>query len=107
MPSDLGPNLRDDWRHLRCRLRDDVAVTDLGDQLVLLDPRNQEMFALDAVGRFIWQALPDSTLAAIADALAERYRIDPATARNDLTDLVRQLEGAGLLRVEGAGTPDP
>jgi len=102
MPFDLRPDLGDDWGYLRYRLRDDVTFTDLGDHLVLLDPRNQEMYTLDAVGRFIVQELPSGTLEAVADALATRYRIDSATARTDLADLVRQLDDAGILQVEAA-----
>jgi len=86
--------------------REDVTVTDLGDQLVLLDPRNQEMFALDAVGRFVWGALPDGALGDVAAALTERYRLDPATAERDVHDLVAELAEAGLLRLgDGAEPP--
>ena len=105
MPVEPSPDLGDAWGQLCCQVRDDVTVTDLGDQLVLLDPQNQEMYALDAVGRFIWQALPDGTLADVADALAARYCIEPEAARRDLLDLVRELNAAGLLRLpEGNGS---
>ena len=81
-------------------------VTDLGDQLVLLDPTNQEMYALDDVGRFIWTALPDSALGGVAQALSEHYGIDAQTAEQDLDDLVRELVEAGVVVVEREGTAD-
>lgn len=91
------------WLQKPCRPRDDVTVTDLGDQLVLLDPRNQEMYALDRVGRFIWQALPTERLADVASAVVERYAIDPARVAVDLHDLVAELQSVGVLPVgEGA-----
>ena len=95
----------DAWRDLRCAPRPDVVVTDLGDQLVLLDPRNQEMYALDAVGRFVWGALPGATLFAAATALAERYAIDADTAAGDVRDLVRELADAGVVHLAADGEP--
>ena len=88
----------DDWRQRRYALRDDVTVTDLGDQLVLLDPRNQEMYALDAVGCFILEALRAAPLGAVAAALAERYGLDPGTADADVRDLITELVDTGLVR---------
>jgi hypothetical protein len=105
MTSATGTRDGDAWRRLRCLPRDDVTVTDLGDQLVLLDPRNQEMFALDAVGRFIWGALPGGDFGEVAAALAERYGLDLATAERDLHDLVAELAEAGLVRVSAHAEP--
>jgi hypothetical protein len=96
-----------DWGRRRYALRDDVTVTDLGDQLVLLDPRNQEMYALDAVGRFILEALPTAPLGGVAAALSERYDLDPATADADLCDLVTELVEAGLVRESPDHPSDP
>ncbi len=93
------------WSRLRCRLRGDVTVTDLGDQLVLLDPRDQQMYALDAVGRFVWETLPGRNAGAVATAIAERYRIEIATARRDLRDLLIELDEADLLREDGNAEP--
>ena len=98
MRTDLGTH-DDAWARQRCQPRDDVTVTDLGDKVVLLDPRNQEMYALAEEGRFIWAALPGSTLGEVATALAERYRLDPTAAMHDVDDLVRELGDAGLLSV--------
>ncbi len=98
MRTDLGPH-DDAWARQRCQPRNDLTVTDLGDKVVLLDPRNQEMYALAEEGRFIWAALPGSTFGEVATALAERYRLDPSVAKRDVHDLVRELGAAGLLRV--------
>jgi hypothetical protein len=97
MKFDPGPFETGDWRRLRCQLRDDVTVTDLGDQLVLLDPRNQEMYALDDVGRFVWEALEGDTLDGVAAAVSERYGIEAPVAQRDLYDLVTELSQAELL----------
>ena len=103
MANDPGPV--DAWHQRRYSFRDDVVVTDLGDQLVLLDPRTQEMFALDDAGRFIWQALPTSSLGQVADALAAHYGIGLATAAADVLDLVAELGDAGLLRAVSPAEP--
>lgn len=95
----------DDWRQRRYSFRDDVVVTDLGDQLVLLDPRTQEMFALGDAGRFIWQALPGSALEQVAEALAAHYGIGHATAVADVLDLVAELGDADLLRSVSLAEP--
>lgn len=99
MTLDRFPANGDGWRRLRCRPRDDVTVTDLGDQVVLLDPRNQEMYALDAVGRHIWSVLGQRSLGGIAADVAERYKVDLDTAEADLRELVDDLERAGLVRL--------
>ena len=97
MTPDAAQPGSDAWRRQRCRPRSDVTVTDLGDQLVLLDPSNQEMYALDDVGRFIWESLPNHTLEGVARAMGERYGLDPSTARNDLHGFVLELREADLV----------
>lgn len=73
-----------------------VIETDLGDELVLLDPQNQGMFSLNEVGRVIWKHLPSGLEAAIGQVVAE-FEIDEATAKQDTLELVEQLKNAGLL----------
>ena len=85
------------WRRVRLRPRSELTVTDLGDELVLLDPRTQEMFALDPAGRFVWNALTDAPLGAVAKRLAEHYGLDVRTAERDVADLVAELLEADLL----------
>jgi hypothetical protein len=56
----------------RYRTSPEVTVTDIGDELVLLDLRTQNMHALDAVGRFVWLGLMESAPAAVATTVVVR-----------------------------------
>jgi PqqD family protein of HPr-rel-A system len=79
------------------RANPDVIETDLGEELILLDPRTQEMFSLNATGRAVWRALPAPDEAAIAAAVAESFDISPARAEADVRTLLQQLAEAGLV----------
>ena len=96
---------RERWRALRYEPREDVTVTDLGDQVVLLDPRNQEMYALDVVGRHIWTVLGERSLGGIAAEVAERYHVELDTAEADLRELIDALDRAGLVRLVDDAAP--
>lgn len=74
----------------------DVIATDLGDELILLDPARGEMFGLNESGRRVWLDLehsPDS----VAAAIAEEFGIEPARARADVELLLAALTEAGLV----------
>lgn len=75
----------------------DVLVTDLGDELVLLDPRRGEMYSVTGAGRAAWRALPGD-LAHLTGAVTAAYDVDPARAGEDLRALLAELEGRGLVR---------
>ncbi|HEX7120063.1 MAG TPA: PqqD family protein [Longimicrobiales bacterium] len=79
-----------------------VVATDLGDELILLDPGSGEMFSLNATGRCIWQAL-DGGVAAAAAAVVEAFDVAPERAEADVRALVDDLLGAGLLVVADPG----
>jgi hypothetical protein len=75
-----------------------LITTDLGSELILLDPGTQQMFSLNAVGRLVWQSLGEHDLAAIAGRIAETFETDTATALRDAEALVAELHSAGLLQ---------
>jgi hypothetical protein len=75
----------------------DVLVTDLDGELVLMHPARSEMFSLNASGRLIWQALPQ-TGAALADLLAAHYGLLPEQARADVTAVLGALHDRDLAR---------
>ncbi|GGI75522.1 PqqD family protein [Deinococcus wulumuqiensis] len=76
----------------------DILVTDLGDELVLMDPQGSVMFSLNAAGRLLWQSLPAS-----ADALAQRlqatYGLDAAQARADSQAVLDDLAARRLVKL--------
>jgi hypothetical protein len=75
----------------------DVIATDLGDELILLDPRNGEMFALNASGRRIWLELPAPSPAPLADALCSTFRVERDRALADVEAHLASLIGAALV----------
>lgn len=80
----------------------DVVVTDLDDDLVLLDPKSGEMFALNESGRCVWHAL-DQGLDAAAAALVDAFDVPPERAHADVRALVAELVAAGLVSANGTG----
>ena len=80
----------------------DVIATDLDQELILLDPRNCEMFSLNAAARCVWFALPARSVEEIAGALQEQFDVTPEIARHDAQLFLTQLTEAALIEV----TPD-
>lgn len=74
-----------------------VIATDLGDELILLDPRNGEMFSLNACGRRVWFALPSGSVVQVANALCSEYEVTLERARSDAETLLDALTRAGLV----------
>ncbi|AXH00710.1 PqqD family protein (plasmid) [Deinococcus wulumuqiensis] len=76
----------------------DILVTDLGDELVLMDPQGSLMFSLNAAGRLLWQSLPAS-----ADTLAQRlqttYGLGAAQARADSQAVLDDLAARRLVKL--------
>jgi hypothetical protein len=75
----------------------EVLTTDLGDELVLMDPQRSVMFSLNQTGRLIWQALPASELQ-LKTLLMEGYGLEDASAEHDLRALLSDLEARRLVR---------
>jgi hypothetical protein len=80
----------------------DVHVRAFDSELVVLNLRSGQYFALDAIGSEVWKELlagnsPDG----IAQGIHSRYRVDMQRAREDVCNLVDELLGEGLLVVGG------
>ena len=74
----------------------DVLVTDLGDELVLIDPASSEMFSLNDTGRLLWQALPapENDLTTL---LEREYGLPHEQAQADVHALLTSLEARHLI----------
>lgn len=75
----------------------EIIVTDLDNELVLLNPRTQAMFTLNGTGKLVWQHLGKAGIAEVAEKMVEEFEIDFETALKDTTDLLGHLEKSGLL----------
>lgn len=75
----------------------DVIATDLGDELILLDPRNGEMFGLNACGRRVWQALSGRSVPELVTLMCAEFDVAPDQARVDVETLLEALVQARLV----------
>ncbi|MHA0036356.1 PqqD family protein [Deinococcus sp. PESE-13] len=74
-----------------------VLTTDLGDELVLMEPVRSVMFSLNETGRLLWNALPaDET--ALGELLGRTYDLAPADALRDVQSLMAALAERGLVQ---------
>jgi hypothetical protein len=81
----------------------EIIETDLGNELILLDPRNGEMYSLNEVGRRVWVELPSQPVRRIAELIALDFDVLPEHAEADIALLLEALESAQLVeRPDGA-----
>jgi sensor domain CHASE-containing protein len=79
-------------------LKPGVIETDLDDELVLLDPKTQGMFSLNATGRVIWHGIKNAeSLEDIAQKLEQQFTVSFEQAQTDVSALISELEKAGLI----------
>jgi predicted Rdx family selenoprotein len=78
----------------------ETIETDLGDELVLLNPKTQQIFTLNITGRFIWQMLRDHTLEQTISKVQRRFAVPPEQAKADVLELIAALQKAGLVSKE-------
>ncbi len=75
-----------------------VIARDLGEELVLLDTRDEQYYSLDEVGAFIWQRIDGQrTVAELAAAVAVEYEAPEATIQQDTLEMLEQLASEGLI----------
>ncbi len=82
-----------------------VVVTDLDDELVLLDPVSKQMFSLNTVGRLLWLELPKQGLEGTLEQITKSFAVSPEQARADAVTLIENLSKSKLLELlDSAGT---
>lgn len=88
----------------RYRRNPHVIETDLGSELILLDPDTQQMFSLNPTGCLVWQALDGTApLRAVVQRVVAAFEVAPEAAARDVDTLISQLAAAGLVRSVGSG----
>ena len=71
----------------------------VGDEALLLDTTSGNYFSLDPIATEIWVMLNNGDEAdQIASAVSERYSIDAGRAQDDIADLIKDLQDAGIWR---------
>jgi hypothetical protein len=76
-----------------------VVVTDLDDELVLLDPVSKQMFSLNVVGRLLWLELPKQGLEGALGQITKSFAVSAEQARADAIGLIENLTRSKLLEL--------
>lgn len=77
-----------------------LAVADLGDEAVLLDPESGNYFGLNEVAaRILELATTETTVDRIVKALLDEYDVERSRLEADVSVFVQDLESKGLLNV--------
>jgi len=82
----------------RVTVPDDVLISHLQEESVILNLDSERYYGLDDVGtRFLSVLTTSDSIEAAYDRLQHEYDVDPHVLRNDLLALVENLVSQGLL----------
>lgn len=84
----------------RVKLPDDVLISNLQEESVILNLDTERYFGLDEVGTRMLSVLTTSTsIEAAFNLLKEEYEVDDEVLKQDLLALVDQLVEQGLIEI--------
>ena len=82
-------------------LSPDVISQEVSGETVLLDLESENYFGLDEVGTRIWQLIKETNeLQLIFDTLLKEYDVSEEKLQLDLSTLLTEIEGMGLVKLE-------
>ena len=82
----------------RVKVPDDVLISNLQGESVILNLDSERYFGLDDVGtRFLSVLTTSDSIEAAYNTLVTEYKVDGAVLRNDLLALVENLMDQGIL----------
>ena len=85
----------------RVRVPDEVLISNLQEESVILNLNSERYFGLDNVGTRMLSVLSESvSIEAAYQALLSEYDVDPQVLRQDLTSLIENLAQQGLVTIE-------
>ena len=85
----------------RVRVPDEVLISNLQDESVILNLNSERYFGLDDVGtRMIAVLNTSDSIEAAYESLAAEYDVDRQVLRNDLRALVENLLQQGLVTID-------
>ena len=86
----------------RVRVPDDVLISQLQEESVILNLDSERYFGLDDVGTRMLSVLSTSeSIEAAYESLMEEYDVDGQTLRQDLLALIESLLQKGVVTVAG------
>ncbi len=84
----------------RVRIPDDVLISRLQEESVILNLDSERYFGLDDVGtRFLSVLTSSDSIEAAYQSLAEEYDVDREVLRQDLVALIQNLQQQGVIEV--------
>ena len=85
-------------------IADDVVLSHVVDETVLMNPSSGEYFGLNSTGRaMLERARVMTSVEEVVAVLATEYDVDEDQLQRDLVGLLGELESAGLVRVRPGG----
>ena len=82
----------------RVRVPDDVLISNLQEESVILNLDSERYYGLDNVGtRFLSVLNASESIEAAYEALRDEYDVDPQHLRKDLLELIENLLQQGIL----------
>lgn len=88
----------------RVTLPQDVLISGVEGESVLLNLNSERYFGLDGVGtRFLTVLTSSDSIQAAYEKLLDEYEVDAAVLREDLLSVVEELSQQGIVKVEQAG----
>jgi len=84
----------------RVRVPDDVLISRLQEESVILNLDNERYFGLDDVGTRMLSVLTTSdSIEAAYKSLLDEYEVDGQVLRQDLLELIESLSTKGIVKV--------
>lgn len=75
-------------------------ASDMDDGLAMMSIENSAYYAMDKIGKNIWQAFEGSTsITNICNILCEKYDVSEAQCLEDVINYIEQLIKAGLVSI--------
>ena len=84
----------------RVKIPDDVLISKLQEESVILNLESERYYGLDDVGtRFLAALTTSESIEAAFETLAKEYDVDAEVLRQDLIELIENLSKQGLISV--------
>lgn len=84
---------------MRYLASENAAVSEMGDELAILDFETDTYFSLNSTGAFLWQLLSSpKSIEELSAALVDEYGLSGDLAERDVTELIFDLVRVGLAK---------
>lgn len=84
----------------KVRISDQVLFQEIEGESVLLNLKNEQYYGLNDVGTSFWHLLyNDESIENVLLNLRHEYKVDEDTLRNDILNLINELDKNGLVTI--------